>query len=495
MLWAIVSSFLLYLSFSYPWLSWLAWFAFVPCLVNSLFNSKREAFIYFFLIGFCLHLALLYWLIKVSFSGYVFLSFYIALYYGVFGIFYYSYYRYRLLLSLLWVFLEIIRELFLLGFPWLPLASSQHSNSYFIQLASFIGCYGLSGIIIYSNLILTDTFIIRSKLNKKKLLCFFFVIVLLCGYGFFRMSLGEKKSENNLKIGIVNSKVPLSVKWNRKLKPAIIQKYINVSRDLKQENCDLIIWPETSVPDYLLYRKNIYDKISFLARGLHSYLLIGALDYVSDPEAKKKYFNSQFLFSNDGSLVGKYDKLKLVPWGEYVPLKKHWPWLKRFAVRAANFSKGEKHTKFLCPGFVFSTIICYEDIFTFLVRKFALHKPDFLLISTNDAWFYRAQYKQRICMALFRAIEFGIPLLRCSNMGASCVIDRFGRIVKYQEKEGTIICTIDKADAKPTFYLRYGPYLFWMLIWICIFGFGAIIIKERSKNQQKQLSTEGSKDL
>jgi len=274
-------------------------------------------------------------------------------------------------------------------------------------------------------------------------LLLFFIAVY--GFGYYRISHDVKNKTEKLTVGIIHSEVPLDIKWNPFLRQANVKKYIKLSeRAQKEKKCDLIVWPETCVPVYLKYEGSIFLMVHKLIVESGAYFLIGAPEYKDDENNKRDYYNSEFFFAPDGSYLGQYDKIHLVPCGEYTPFKKQFPWMIRLIPGNAEFSKGKEYTVFSCKGFRFASLICYEDIFPQLVKKFAEQNIDFIAVVSNDDWFYASQVRQHIAMSVFRAIEFNIPVLRSSNGGISCVIDKFGRVVVSQKKEGHIIYVFRK---------------------------------------------------
>jgi apolipoprotein N-acyltransferase len=470
----IFSSLLFYLTFNYKGFYWEAWIAFIPLMCIS-FKNKKDAFNTFFLCALLFYIPTLFWISKATFIGAIGLVIYSSLFFGLFGLAYFYFIKYKLLLVCIWILLEITKEYFyIISFPWIPLGSSQSGNLYFIQIASFVGCYGVSAIILYFNLLLGDLTFGVTKKKIFRLLSFSLCIGLCCLYGYSVINKTDKQENNEqFKLGIINSKVPLSVKWNPKLKHAIVKKYIDLSMNLKDEKCDLIVWPETAVPIFLGYDKEHYNKIAGLAKDLDAFIITGGLEYLGRLNGERKIANSEFLIDDKGVPVKRYDKIKLVPFGEYMPLIKYIPFLKRLFLGSLEFSAGKEYTSFDCRGFKFSALVCYEDIFTNLVGKFVKNSIDFIVVATNDAWFYKSEITQHLRMSIFRAVEYRLPIIRSANMGVSCVIDKFGRILNKHEKEGAFVYTVEKnlKSGMPTFYLKYKFYMFILILIFSILSF------------------------
>jgi len=173
-----------------------------------------------------------------------------------------------------------------------------------------------------------------------------------------------------------------------------------------------------------------------------------------DPRSQDVYYNSAYLLSEDGRITVHYDKLHLVPFGEFIPFKRLLYFVEKFApMPIGDFSKGKDYTVFSFPirrdtrsenvtwklwkRVRFSTLICFEDIFPDLTRRFVKEGIDFLVNMTNDAWFHKtsAAYQHAQC-SVFRAVENRIAVIRAANTGLSCFIDQKGRIVSTVKEGG-----------------------------------------------------------
>jgi apolipoprotein N-acyltransferase len=260
----------------------------------------------------------------------------------------------------------------------------------------------------------------------------------------------------------------------------------------------LLIWPESAVPDF---NDASYIAITNLIRAHRVWLIFNADDVVPRPNAANEYdndiFNAAFLFNPDGKWAATYHKQKLVIFGEYIPLVRWLPFLKWFTPITGGFATGnepatfelERRTPVRQEINVISLnadreigvpaasrlrvkatpLICYEDIFPQLARKAVRDDTDFLVNLTNDGWFDRsAEQWQHMAGAVFRAVENGVPLLRCANNGVTCWIDAHGRVREiFRDNTGSVYgagtMTIDLPLQKraPTFYNRHGDWFGW----------------------------------
>jgi apolipoprotein N-acyltransferase len=198
-------------------------------------------------------------------------------------------------------------------------------------------------------------------------------------------------------------------------------------------------------------------------------LLVGSPDRTSG--ASPRYYNSAFLISPAGEIVQKYDKIHLVPFGEYVPLSSLLFFVHKMATGIGDFSAGEAFTVFEIPGGRFGVLICFETIFPDQVRRYVLGGAGFLVNITNDAWFgdSAAPY-QHLSMAALRAVENGVYLVRAANTGISAIVAPSGQILAQSDLfvEAALTATM-APQLGGTFYTRRGDLFAWGSILISLF--------------------------
>jgi apolipoprotein N-acyltransferase len=260
------------------------------------------------------------------------------------------------------------------------------------------------------------------------------------------------------------------------------------------EKTDLLIWPESAVPSL---NETNYIAITNLIRAHHVWLIFNAEDSVWRPEAKNRddfdVFNAAFLVNPEGRFVAVYHKQKLVVFGEYIPLVRWLPFIKWFTPITGSFASGDRPVPFElerraparlevqlgtnharsetgAPDRVkTSTLICFEDMFPELAREYVEDDTDFLVNLTNDGWFGdSAEQWQHAACGVFRAVENGVPLVRCCNNGVTCWIDATGRvrdILKDQNGSvygiGAMTIEVPLQKHAPTFYNRHGDWFGW----------------------------------
>ncbi len=429
MILAIISAILLILSFPSFNLSFLAFIGFAPLFFAIKNKSPRKAFFIFFLCGFLFYLGALYWLYHVTTFGLIVLCLYLALYFGIFGFLCASSLLQRSMISIpfIWIILESIQSHLFTGFGWALLGYSQYENLPLIQIADFSGVYGVSFVIMLVNVAVYRAF----QRSFRSSVVAFLVLVMVFGYGAEKLK--NRGEEENIKISVIQGNIPQNVKWDPDATDFIMDRFTDLSRTAALDDPSLIVWPETSFPGFFESDRELTKEVLDLSRELGIPFLIGA-----NTENGIDIFNSAVLISEKGEIVDKYDKIHLVPFGEYVPFSDRIPVLRDLVLgEFGEFTKGEEYKVFSLKR-KFATLICFEDIFPEMSRKFVQNGAEFLIVITNDAWYGKsgAPYQHAAC-SVFRAIENRVPVVRSANTGYSCFIDSSGRIFDAVEKDNS----------------------------------------------------------
>jgi apolipoprotein N-acyltransferase len=478
----ILAAGLLSLSFSSFNLWLLAWLGFIPLFIALERKSFLQSFLVSYFSGVVFWSLTIYWLIHVTLLGQILLILYLAVYFGLFGcVIYLS----RLLspgmfiffISCAWVLLEYVRSYLFTGFPWAQVGFSQYRNLPIIQIAEISGSWAVSFIVVMVNIVLYS--VLRKRLKPKTLLISALPLLLSLAYGFYRLSykpdlLSDKKS---FKVAVIQGNIPQDLKWDKQAASGILSSYIELTNLAAKDNPSLIIWPEASVP--FLWGEQAADtqfaQIFYLAGKLKINLLVGAVSH-----SEKGYFNSALFINYLGQTQGIYNKLHLVPFGEYVPCKNTFPFLQSIAP-IGDIEPGKEYTVFSQPA-NFSVLICFEDLFPELSREFIKKGARFLVNITNDAWYRQgsAPY-QHFAASVFRAVENRVYLVRAANTGISGFIDPFGRFLSIVQDatgknsfvKGYSSQNICLAPAHRTVYNRYGDLfiLFCFLLDSCVIIF------------------------
>lgn len=488
----LLTPILLTIAFPNPQVSILAWIAFIPLFFIIDNSSKRKSFFLSYIAGIIFFGGTLYWLAYVTKLGYLILIFYLALYFGLFGLLGNLFLnRLRtskfnilpsLLLPALWVSLEFARGSLFTGFPWAILGYTQYINPMIIQIADITGAYGVSFLIVMVNFViyssLSNLFIHRGRACLS-MPCLIMACVIFYGYSVLK----EDDFKTGLKLSAVQGNIEQFKKWDPYYRDYILDRYETLTKEAAKEKSDLIVWPETAVPGYL-NEEDIDTRLKKIIRNTGTPLFSGAVTYES-MEEEDCFFNSAVLFSSDGNIRKKYDKLHLVPFGEYVPFEQYLPFIRDFIdVSIGDYTPGDEFTLFDISKdsarFKYATLICFEDIFPDLVRRFVLGGADFLINITNDAWFGESNEQlQHTQASVFRAVENRVSILRAANTGFSCYINPKGIIedsIYDKDTERMYVAGVKafeiKMSKKGSFYRKYGDifaYICILFILICYF--------------------------
>jgi apolipoprotein N-acyltransferase len=488
---SLLSSLLLTLSFPNYNLWILAWFGFVPLFFILENKSKAKAFLFFYFTGVIFWSGIIYWLIHVTLPGTIVLILYLAIYFGIFGLIVSSIIHRpssivpSLFVPSVWVLLEYLRGHLMTGFPWALLGHSQYLNLPVIQIADITGAWGVSFLVMLVNTTIyawvtksPSHQVTRIKKTVLTLLC----IVITLGYGYYKLypsprhpapPAGRHVTTSPVKVSVIQGNILQELKWNPGAKDYIINKYLGFSAQAVKDKPDLVIWPEAALPVILEEEPIFFERVKDFARGNKTSLLLGAVT-----KRDNLYYNSALLVSGRGEPAGRYDKLHLVPFGEYIPLKRILPFLETI-VPIGDISAGREYTVFSQGTRYFSVLICFEDLFPELASGFVKSGAQFLVNITNDAWYKKTSAAhQHLQASVFRAVENRVPLVRAANTGVSGFILPSGKIISLvQDKNGREIF-IDGYKAEKialqkrplSFYARYGDIFVALCFLFVLYG-------------------------
>jgi len=441
---AVVSGILYCLSFPGYSFDYLAWFALIP-LLFSIYREKvdyKKGIICFFVFGLISFLGGLWWLRHVTFGGYLCLAFCCAFYPVVWGLILIRYrdkVSFTFLAPLAFTALEYIKTHLFTGLPWGLLGSTQFENVFLIQISAVTGVYGVSFLLVLVNAALVETtWLVRKKtegLTKYfPLAASILLVVLSCYYGKITIEsrIQEMESGSELKVSLVQGNIAPTLDWNPAYSKLKFLKYEELTFKLKEEKPQLIIWPESAVDFEIRYHDEVRQNISEIAKEMDAFMVIGSNDIKF--KERKRYYNSAFFISPKGEILGSYDKIHLVPFGEYIPYINIFPFLKSVIPIPEDYSPGEEFTIFSLKqkkgSHFFGILICFEDTFPNLARKFVYQGANFLVNITNDGWFGRSSAAhQQEALAVFRAVENNVYFLRGTSTGVSSVINPYGKII------------------------------------------------------------------
>ncbi len=504
---AVLSGFFMALSFPDYFIPfvYLIGFFFLYKTIDT--KNLREIFIFSFITGLSFTAFSFYWIVfALTYYGDVSIPAGIGLFIIFAGIFstvqfvifsitsFFLKKRYKnswiFLTPFVWISIEIVREFFPFGgFPWNLLGYSISYINPLSQITSLFGIYSLSFIAISSAVVTYYFFTYRNKYSLTAFLFFLSGVILIYIGGYFKIN-NYKPEGIKKKVSIIQGNIVQSEKM-RGQKRHIIMKYVNLIKQTKDFNPDLIVLPESSLPFYPFYGQHyVYKRLFFdNLSELNKPMLIG-LDNVFFENDKVLLYNSLVLFNQHGSIVEFYNKMKLVPFGEYVP-NPFKPFSKLFPYLAGyDFVPGKEQKIISFDSFKFIPLICFEAIFPHFVGSFS-NKGNLIINVTNDAWFGKSPAPfQHFEMARVRAIENGKYLVRAANTGISAIINPVGEIEKSLSlfEDGVINGEIYLVEDK-TFWTKY-----WKFIYLSFFLiFLIFILTLEIKNLRSKHNLEKSK--
>ena len=495
----LLSAILLILSFPKPNLGFLAWFALVPWLFALKRQKAIPAFFLSYLVGLVFFSGIVYWVNYVSSLGFTVLVLYLAIYFAFFGLLFsisirntHDAIRNTFFIPCIWVSLEYIRSHLFTGFGWALLGYSQYRILPVIQISDITGAYGVSFLLVLVNMgicqiigslqcsaVHSSQKKIRLKKSFSSFLYVLLPLIVVFAYGYFKLN--QPARGGGFKVAVIQGNIPQRMKWDPQARHFILRKYSRLTETAALNRPQLIIWPETSVPGYLEAEPDLLKEISSLSgRVSPAYLLVGT---PQQGRNRTLYNSATLLFQ--GKIIKRYDKLHLVPFGEFIP----WPaFFSRFSFAGlvGNFNRGEDYTVFSLsqtrPKIKFSALICFEDVFGHLARNFTQKGARFLVNMTNDAWFEdSSEPEQHLQASVLRAVENRLNLVRSANTGISCFINPRGEILgRVSDERGRDLLVEGektqelKIVSAPGFYTAFGD----IFAWLCLIGAAFSLIKK-----------------
>ncbi len=438
---AAVAGFAMHLAFPRPGWDLLGWVALAPVLALAVTaGTPRRALLEGWVAGLAFFLPLMRWLthtmttfsqitMPVAVLVLLALAGYLALFWGgvAWGL---AWLRGRLgagvlwLAPGLWVAGELARTYLLSGFPWGLLGYVPSRRLLVIQIAAWTGVYGVSALLVLVNTALAWTAVERRWRAAAAALSLAGAAVagtLLVGHAHL-----APVDAPTMPIAVVQGNIPQAVKWDAGFKAETLRIYGELTR-AAAPGSRLVVWPEAAVPAYVRFEPAALRWLTDLAAGVRVPLLVGAPDAETDGR-RVRYLNSAFLVESSG-VRARYDKIHLVPFGEYVPLKRLLFFVEAIAAEIGDFTPGRQVTILPLEGTPFGTVICYEVIFPGLFRRFVAEGASFMTNITNDAWFGDSGGPlQHLAMVPLRAVENRIAIVRAANTGVSAFVLPSGAI-------------------------------------------------------------------
>ncbi|MGF1484891.1 MAG: apolipoprotein N-acyltransferase [Opitutales bacterium] len=399
-----------------------------------------------------------------------------------------------------WVLLEWTRSWLLTGFPWLPLSAAFWENPLMLSLLPWTGSYGLSFVLVFFNLGLAAK--VRQlwpkvrrqpaeageRPKRRRGLCpEFYAALLLLVLGPFvgLLALGQDTPRGEtLRVAFIQPNIPAELKWDPQMVQQAWASVRNKTRESMAAAPELILWPETATPYPIQhYAQNaMQQRVEELVADLEVPVMTGNLGRPSEDVL----YNGVFVVTPEEGVLPDYQaKRKLVPFGEYAPLKGILP-LDKVVPIPLDTTPGETAVLLEAAGVKFGALVCYEDIFPQLARELVLEGAQMLYVATNNGWYgEEAGAYQHAASSVLRAAELRRSVLRCGNNGWSGWIDETGRVryVFLPDEGETIyaggwsVVSVSRPASGPgelTLYARWGDWFVLLSAGLCLAGFWTV---------------------
>lgn len=397
-----------------------------------------------------------------------------------------------LALAGLWVVIEWVRGWIFGGLPWLPLAASQWQRPAVLQIAAFGGAWAVSFFLVFFNLgaaaLLQRLFFERELGRRSPEFLFALAVFVFATMPFLREMFGQQR-HRVARVALVQPYIPQGEKWDPERARSVLQTIEEVTLHAAvRDNPDLIFWPEAVVP-WALYRDpNVRMWLESTARRAGTPILLGSVYTEPELPEEKQWFNGAFVVDpRSGLQEPGYAKRKLVPFGEYIPLRSIIRWIEKFVPIGGEFQPGDNAHPLLVRTDIATVpvgvLICYEDIFPQLARTSTLQGAEVLAVLTNNAWFGEggAAY-QHATHSVLRAVENRRPLVRVGNGGWSGWIDEYGHIratlrggplhnVYFRGHETVDVSRDLRWHGRASFYTQHGDWFVILSVVLCVLGY------------------------
>ncbi len=507
---SLLSALLLILIFPNPGISSLAWISLVPLFVVIMTETIKRIVFSTVITAVLFNTVYLFWMKEYKHPA--------ALSGGVFGelIFFFfavmlSWFLYRNLrlkrirflreLTIVcgWMVIDYIKTIGFLGFPWGILAYSQYKNLVLIQTASIFGIWGINFILLYCNATIAGSIIEyvqtkKLKSNSINISIVIFFILLSVGFGLIKKSEERKRECRSIRVALIQGNFD---PWSPRLDENITLE-IHLTMKALREIPDLVVWSESSVPfpyKFYLKRKNKHAlEVHNFIKSVKKPLVFGSIEF--DGGYENGNFNGDFynvaVYYNNGEMNGIYRKIHLVPFGEWFPFGKIFPFVVSILENAGagDFTPGEEYVVFDSNGFRFNVLICFEDVFGNLARTFVKEGSELFINVTNDAWTgSRKAEIQHFSLSVFRTIENRRSLIRAANGGVTACINPYGRVLQTLElfTSDYLVCDVPLGrEEENTIYTKYGDFFPKILVILCCIMLVLVSMKKIIDRKEKK---------
>ncbi len=377
-----------------------------------------------------------------------------------------------ILFPAVWTILEYLRGITYLGFPWVTIAYSQLENRYFRMLNAIGGIYFTGFLILLCNLLFFEFW----ETSKKKFLASFVLLLIVSHISGAWLYHRDESNSGNLKVLIFQPNIlPREEDYSEWLETS--RSYDKLISEV-DDTFDLVILPESGLPGYFRYSKKSQTIINSLSAKTKAPVLLGSSDV--DLNGKRKVYNTAFLVYGD-SIISQYNKVHLVPFGEWLPYENKIEILRHIDFGQGDFSPGDSTVLLKVGNIPFGTLICFESIFPYITRDYSKKGAGFLVNITSDGWYGKSLGpKEHFELLRFRAIESDKYIARSAKTGISAIIDPKGRVMTSIGlfEWGYIADTIGIRYSE-TLYTKFGDFIIIISIIVVISVF--IVSKRRKR--------------
>ncbi len=360
------------------------------------------------------------------------------------------------------------------GFPWVSLGSSQSSVIPIVQLASVAGLYGLSALLALVSSAAAALALSRQRAHVRGAIAVATIVIVVAVCGMVRFTWGTLATDGPaLRVGLVQGNVRQENKYDARYRDAIINSYLTLSRQTIGAGAGLVVWPEASTPFFFDLDPVLSAPIRTLALQSRTPFIIGTDELErGQGGAPNRIYNTAVVLGADGQSHGTYRKIRIVPFGEYVPAKKMLFFVGPLVEAVSDFTAGTEPIVLDAGGARVSVSICYESIYPWLSRAFVQRGSQLLATITNDAWFgtSSAAY-QHFDQGALRAVEEGRYMVRAANTGISGAVDPYGRVLARTRLFEATALTVDvRLLDRRTLYSYAGDVVVWLALVLCAWG-------------------------
>ena len=454
-------------------LHWLAYIALTPLLAVLLVNSVSLPRSFLLggltaLIGYGAVFS--YVTLALSLPVFIFSLIYFSAYTGLFavGVRYCSRHTTglgSLIVPFLWSFLEYVRAQGTFGVSAGSLGATQVALLPVVQIVSITGVFGLSGLVAFVNVTVVQMGMIPIygyRPARKWIVAAILIWVPVLFYGYASLS-QTPSSASGITIAAIQGDIDERGLDPGAIRQEIFDRYKGKTLAAKVLKPDLIVYPETMTGSYLARDSLFLGFLEEMGKRTGSAFLVGSRHLIRESDTYGLY-NSAFAADRDGKLIGRYDKIRLVPFGEYTPFGTRLPWLAQFRISRAELTPGRSLTPLMLPDSLSVAVaICYEAMYGGDTRRQALLGARLLAVLSDDFWFQGTlASRQFFDEAILMAIENRTPVVRCANMGVSGVIDAWGRVVSMIGPISDLMYGRVALREDVSVYTRYGDCVVWL---------------------------------